>query len=176
MAQKPANKRLHSLTKNERLCNFSLKNLLFKKGNVFHLFPFTVYWKTLGINLEDVFFENSVTIFEAASDIKNPQNPSFPFKKIPANGHFYHSAKVLCGVSSKTHRSAVVRNHLKRLIREAYRKNKVPFYTFLDQNHLLCLIGFIYTGKQPLTSHEIEEKIIVSLQKIERKITEQENL
>jgi ribonuclease P protein component len=176
MAQLPADKKLHSLGKNERLCNFTLKNVLFRKGNLFHLFPFTVYWKTLEAPLEEIILQKSVTIFEGTPGKKDIQNPSFPYKKIPANARFNSPAKILCGVSSKVHKSAVVRNHLKRLMREAYRKNKAPFYSFLDQNNLLCMVGFIYTAKPAIPGNEIEEKIIVSLQKIERKITEQENI
>ncbi len=73
------------------------------------------------------------------------------------------------------HKSAVVRNNLKRLTKESYRQNKVAFYSFLETTNTHCLPALIYTAKPMLTYAEIEEKIIVSLQKIQQKIIEQQN-
>jgi ribonuclease P protein component len=167
-------KKLHSISKSERLCNFTFKNILFDKGNVINAYPLKVFWTTLDINLEPVFFSKSITEYqgvpEALSVWKTRQNPSFPQKKIPANAFFTHPAKVMFGVSKKVQKKATDRNHLKRLIKEAYRQNKAPMYTFLDQMNQWCLIAIIYTAKPIVSYHEIEAKIIVSLQKIEQQI------
>lgn len=178
MANTAANKKLHGFSKSERLCNFSLKELLFAHGDSFHCYPFKIYWKTIDPNLEKIFFRESVTIFEAPDsplpDWKKVQNPSFGHKKIPENAFFTHPAQCLIGVPAKIHRKAVVRNHLKRRTREAYRKNKNPLYTFVQGIDGFLLVAFIYTARPILTTKEIEQKIIVSLQKLQENILHQQ--
>ncbi len=167
---------MHSFSKGERLCNFTLKNLLFSQGNTFYEYPFKIYWKIVPSDLESVFWNESVTTYSkkpADGHWKRAQNPSFPHKTIPANAFFPFPAQVLIAVPAKIHRKAVVRNHLKRIIREAYRQNKAGLYTFLQSKQIQCLCAIVYTGKSVLAYGEMESKIIVSLQKIERKIIEQ---
>lgn len=178
MANQQANKKLHGFSKSERLCNFTFKKLLFNQGETFQQYPFKIFWKTLDFNLEKIFFSKSVTQYSVLMEMDehtgNDQNPSFPHKIIPRNALFSHPAQCLVGVSTKAHKSAAMRNHLKRLMRESYRQNKAPFYSFLTNSNKLCLVGIIYTAGQPMEYQEIESKIIVSLQKIEKKITEQQ--
>ncbi len=178
MAEHTSKKKLHSFSKNERLCNFSLKKLLFEQGNQFSEYPFRVFWKVIDTNLEEVFFSKSPESYlgnkESQNDLLKTQNPSFPFKKIPANAVFTSPAKCLTGVSSKVHKSAVQRNKIKRLIKEAYRHNKQSFYSFLNGQKCFCMIGIIYTAKPVLPYRDIEAKIVVSLQKVVQKISEQQ--
>ncbi len=175
MASQQANKKLHGFSKSERLCNFTLKNLLFTQGESFQQYPFKIFWKPLDPNLENILFSKSVTEYSVVEQHapKNAQNPSHPHKKIPRNALFSHPVQCLIGVSSKAHKSAVMRNHLKRLIRESYRQNNASFYSFVKDSNKLCLLGIIYTSGQPIAYRDIESKIIVSLQKIQQKITEQ---
>lgn len=177
MANQQANKKLHGFSKSERLCNFTFKKLLFSQGQSFQQYPFKIFWKTLDFNLEKIFFSRSVIQYAvpAGKHTAHAQNPSFPHKIIPRNALFSHPAQCLVGVSAKAHKSAAMRNHLKRLIRESYRQNKAPFYSFLTNNNKLCLVAIIYTAGQPMEYQDIESKIIVSLQKIQNKITEQQN-
>ncbi len=177
MANQQANKKLHGFSKSERLCNFTLKKMLFNQGESFQQYPFKVFWKILDPNLEKVFFGKSLTQYSglATNQVLRGQNPSFPQRKIPHNAIFSHPAQCLVGVSAKAHKSAAMRNRLKRLIRESYRQNKAPFYSFLTNSRIFCLVGIIYTSGQPLRYQDIESKIIVSLQKIEKKITEQQS-
>lgn len=172
MAKNHSSNKLHALTKNERLCNFTLKQLLFNEGEQFGQFPLRIYWKLIDPNLEQIFFNQSVTTIEPQepATIFKQQNPSFPHKIIPANALFHTPAKCLIGVSGKAHSTAVARNHLKRLLREGYRQNKHDFYSFLQQINSFCILGIIYTGKPQLSYQELETKIIVSLQKIQEKI------
>ncbi|MFW6227497.1 MAG: ribonuclease P protein component [Bacteroidota bacterium] len=176
MAIPKASKKLYGFSKSERLCNFTLKRTLFNQGETFFHYPFKIFWKVIDPNLENLFFKKSVTTFSTATPEKTlyPQNPSYPHKKVPRNALFSHPAQCLVGVSAKTHKSAVMRIHLKRLIRESYRQNKAPFYSFLRNNNQLCLLAIIYTSGEALEYRDIESKIIVSLQKIQKKITEQE--
>jgi ribonuclease P protein component len=178
MAEHTSKQKLHSFSKSERLCNFTLKKILFEQGEHFGEPPFRIFWKIIGPNLENLFFPESPLSYignkEMQSDILKVQNPSFPFKKIPVNAVFYQPAKCLTGVSSKIHKSAVQRNKIKRLIKEAYRNNKQNFYSFLNERNYFCIIGIIYTVKPVLPYREIEAKIVVSLQKIVQKISEQQ--
>jgi len=178
MANIAASKKLHGFSKNERLCNFSFKELLFSSGDSFQSYPFKIYWKTVDHNLEKIFFPQSVTLFESPDSPlpqwKKIQNPSFGYKKIPENAFFTHPAQCLIGVPAKIHRKAVVRNHLKRHIREAYRKNKNLLYSFVQGIDARLLVAFIYTAKPILSSQEIEQKIIVSLQKLQEHILNQQ--
>ncbi len=178
MAEHSSKQKLHSFSKDERLCNFTLKKILFNQGEQFGEYPFRVYWKVINPNLEEVFFRESLVSFLGDKEIRNDflktQNPSFPFKKIPANAVFKSPAKCLTGVSSKVHKSAVQRNKIKRLIKEGYRNNKQTFYSFLNERNCLCIIGFIYTAKTLMPLRDLEAKIVVSLQKIVEKISEQQ--
>jgi len=166
----------YQLSKNERLCNFSLKKHLFRHGNVLYAHPLKVFWITTDPCVENFFFKNSIQLYSsysAKSDTPHnfkTQNPSFPFKKIPSNAWFLFPAKILFGASSKIHSSACERNRIKRLMKEAYRQNKDDFYPFLNQQNLFCIAAFIYTGKQVVSYSELEPKIIVSLQNIRKLI------
>jgi ribonuclease P protein component len=173
-------KKLHGFSKNERLCNFTLKKLVFDQGHTFSSYPFHIYWKLLDMNLESLFFSSSVTDIEPDSKkniiIRQLQNPSWPHKQIPANALFQFPAKCLIGVSKKSHRKAVTRNHLRRLTKEAYRKHKHELYSFLQQTNQFCLVSIIYTAKTCYEHHEIEKKIIVSLQKLQQEIRNKRNI
>ncbi len=178
MAEHTSKQKLHSFSKDERLCNFTLKKILFEQGNQFAEHPFRIFWKTIDTNLEILFFQKNPLLYhgnkDLQSDLIKTQNPSFPFKKVPANALFTSPAKCLAGVSSKVHKSAVQRNNIKRLIKETYRHNKQSFYSFLNEQNCFCIIGIIYTAKSVLPYRDIEAKIIVSLQKIVHKISEQQ--
>jgi ribonuclease P protein component len=168
-------RKLHGFSKSERLCNFTYKKLVFEQGSVFNSFPLQFYWKVLNRDVESFFFMNNETLYQGNVTDDKPflkqQNPSWPFKCIPENAFFHLPVKCLIGVSKKSHRDAVDRNHLKRLIRESYRKNKIDFYKFLEKEQIFCLLAIIYTGKPMLGYHEVEKKIIVSLQKIQKEIS-----
>jgi ribonuclease P protein component len=85
---------------------------------------------------------------------------------IPEKKLFVFPAKCMVSVSSRRFKKAVDRNLIKRRFREAYRKNKSEFYSFLDQKGYNCLLAFMYTGKQIATFAEMDSKIAVSLQKL----------
>ena len=77
-----------------------------------------------------------------------------------------YPAKILIGVSRKNFRKAVERNRLKRLIREAYRKNKYLLYQYLEDRHSSCNFSVIYIGKAEEDYSVIEKKIIILLQRL----------
>lgn len=76
--------------------------------------------------------------------------------------------QVLFSVPKKKFKSAVQRNRIKRRMREAYRKNKHLLYQHLSKTEKKLALGFIYTSPAESDYHEIEQKIILSLQYLVR--------
>ncbi|MBS4014201.1 MAG: ribonuclease P protein component [Bacteroidetes bacterium] len=164
---------MQTFKKSERLCNFNLKSILFEKGNSFFSYPFKIQWLIIQNPIEKYILNNHIqqyTVSDNVTKIIQQQNPSFPHKKIPQNAFFYYPAKCLISVSAKKFKNATDRNYIKRIIKEAYRKNKSSFYSLLNEKEMFCLIGIIYTGKAVPGHEEIEKKIILSLQELEKLI------
>jgi ribonuclease P protein component len=96
----------------------------------------------------------------------------YPFKVnwLPGAEEGRYPARVLISVSRKNFRKASQRNHLKRLIREAYRRNKPVLHNVLREKKLHCDFSLVYIGKEALTYSQLEEKIIKLLQRLIREI------
>jgi len=60
-----------------------------------------------------------------------------------------YPVQVLFTISSKRFKSAVVRNRIKRKIKESYRMRKSALYAELNKQNRNLLISIIYTGKDP---------------------------
>ncbi len=132
-----------------------------------------VYWYVFSKN--DFLYKNSPSTFAAAPLENNKPG----FKKIhydisgnvlPQSAVFIFPAKAIFTVSKKNVKNASDRNHIKRLVKEAYRKNKSSFYSFLKEKGLLCLVAFNYIGTQPPKQENIEKHLVVSLQNIIKEI------
>lgn len=81
---------------------------------------------------------------------------------------------VLISIPKKRIKSAVKRNRLKRLVREAYRLNKTFFNTALQENHRLE-VAFVYV-KDELTDYAtIEKAVIKALGNITQQLINREN-
>ncbi|MCB2219965.1 MAG: ribonuclease P protein component [Bacteroidetes bacterium] len=76
--------------------------------------------------------------------------------------------QVLISVSRRKFKRAVDRNLLKRRMREAYRRNKQPFIESLAKGGRQCALGLIYNGSELADFNEIEEKIILVLQRLQK--------
>lgn len=76
--------------------------------------------------------------------------------------------QVLISVSRRKFKRAVDRNLLKRRMREAYRRNKQPFIESLAKEGRQCALGLIYNGSELADFNEIEEKIILVLQRLQK--------
>jgi ribonuclease P protein component len=76
--------------------------------------------------------------------------------------------KVLISVPKRLFKRAVDRNRIKRLIREAYRKNKVDLYDKLGATKVNIVL--IYTSKTIPNYIETEALVIGLLQKLSNKI------
>lgn len=77
-----------------------------------------------------------------------------------------YPAKILISISKKHFQNAVDRNRIKRLIREAYRKNKNILYAFLKGHNKQCIFCILYQSKELMTYSTIESKIILILQRL----------
>ena len=68
--------------------------------------------------------------------------------------------QVLITVPKKQFKSAVLRNRLKRRIREAYRLNKAPLLTALIRGQKNMQIALVYLGNEVLEYREIDESVV----------------
>ena len=97
-------------------------------------------------------------------------------KELFADGSFFHirplqfkvlqkvslaQSQILIAVPKRQHKRAVVRNLVKRRIREAYRLNK-----HLIKESPSYLIAIIYLSPEVLSFAEIEQKLIKGLQRL----------
>jgi len=95
----------------------------------------------------------------------------YPFKviyvKYPETKEF--PVEVMVSVSKRKIKSAVKRNRIKRLIREAYRKNKQIIWEKQNDNVTL-LVAFIYVADNVMDYKDVEKKIILILQRLKEKL------
>lgn len=76
------------------------------------------------------------------------------------------------GVSAKNFKSAVDRNRIKRLTKEAYRLQKLSLQEKVKQLNKAVTIFFVYTGKELPDFILAKEKVAVVLKKLELIIDE----
>jgi len=77
-----------------------------------------------------------------------------------------YPARILLSVSKKNFRKAVERNHIKRLCREAFRKNKHLLYDYLNERAISCNFSLVYIGRKQEDYSVVEKKIIASLKRL----------
>ncbi len=70
------------------------------------------------------------------------------------------------GVSAKNYKRAVDRNRIKRLIREAYRLQKIELQENLEKKKLQLSVFFIYIGKELPDFNTVKVKVNVALKKL----------
>ncbi|MCE9537615.1 MAG: ribonuclease P protein component [Bacteroidetes bacterium] len=73
-------------------------------------------------------------------------------------------AKIVISIPKRLFKRAVDRNRLKRLTREAYRKNKHLLYDNIENEKIHLM--FIFTSKTIIEYKEMEEKVISILQRL----------
>ncbi|HRS53308.1 MAG TPA: ribonuclease P protein component [Bacteroidales bacterium] len=83
--------------------------------------------------------------------------------------------KIMIIVPKKNIKKAVKRNLIKRRIKEAYRKNKYLIIDYLSSYHLNCVAAFIYNDNNILKYQEIENKIILLLQRLKKEFEQDTN-
>lgn len=81
-----------------------------------------------------------------------------------------HPVLHMISVSKRNIRTAVGRNHVKRLFREAYRQHKHPLTQLLTEKNMHISLVFIFVGKADIKYDFMEEKIKVAIQTLSEKI------
>lgn len=74
--------------------------------------------------------------------------------------------RILFAVPKRTFKRAVMRNRIRRQLREAFRLNKHKLYERLEAKGKKLQVMVIYTHREALTSAEIRGKIILTLQRL----------
>jgi ribonuclease P protein component len=124
--------------------------------------------KTFGKN-EKLKSQKLITqLFEEGKSISN-----FPLKLIympVKNKEVFIQAGVT--VSKRIFKSAVQRNRIKRLLREAYRLNKALVFNNTDDNFAFL---FLYLGKDMPTFEHLDQKMKLVLNKFKVHIDEKNN-
>lgn len=82
---------------------------------------------------------------------------------------------IMVSVSKKKFKRAVKRNRIKRLVKEAYRLNKTPFYTICDKHNTGLDIAFLYLKNELSDYAEIEKAVLKTTALLEAKLIEADN-
>lgn len=75
-------------------------------------------------------------------------------------------AQIMFTVPKKSFKKSTDRNRIKRLMREAYRMNKSQIYEPLSSKGVYVIVAFIYTGNRLPEWKDINDKIILTLQRL----------
>lgn len=105
---------------------------------------------------------NSKKMIEQLFAGGNKSFPAFPLRVVymptePAAGE--PAVSMMASVSKKRFKRAVLRNRVKRQIREAYRKNKSILTDVLDAQGKRMILAFIWLDNNLRDSAEIEAKM-----------------
>lgn len=73
-------------------------------------------------------------------------------------------------VSSRNFKKAVERNRVKRILREAYRLQKLPLQHALEEQKCSIALFFIYSGRELPVYAEVYKKMGIILQKLQTDI------
>ncbi|UKM65524.1 ribonuclease P protein component [Flavobacteriaceae bacterium GSB9] len=78
-------------------------------------------------------------------------------------------AKTGVSVSKRNFKTAVDRNHIKRLLREVYRLNKAEYFNNLKTQHAFMIL---YIGKDKPTFAQVESKMTLLFSKFLSKLSD----
>lgn len=70
------------------------------------------------------------------------------------------------GTSSRNFKNATDRNRIKRLLREAYRLNKLPLHNFLQEQEKNVAVFFLYIDKTLPQQNILQQKMPLVLDKL----------
>lgn len=78
--------------------------------------------------------------------------------------------KYLISVSKRKIKTAVKRNHIKRLFRESYRTQKHELFKKLNNGNKQILLAFVFVGKENINFDQMKEKTNTAIQQIIQKL------
>lgn len=77
------------------------------------------------------------------------------------------------GVNSRTFKKAVQRNRIKRLLREAYRLNKLPLQQYLAAEKKQAVVFFLYVDKALPEKNILQTKMPAIIRELIKRLSEQ---
>lgn len=125
---------------------------LFAKGQSMNAFPIKLIY--------------TVEMAETLSELV--PNPPFNMDEIKLKGQLQTGV----GAPSRTFRKAVMRNRVKRLLREGYRLEKPTFLSSASLQGKRVNLFFLYTDATVLSQQEIQEKIKQLLNRLSEKLNQ----
>ena len=92
----------------------------------------------------------------------------YPYRVIylPRHDESQPTVRVLVSVSKKRFHHAVKRNRVKRLMREAWRKNKAPLYEICQKDNISLDVALVYTATVIHSYEEMKKKTRKAVQEI----------
>lgn len=75
------------------------------------------------------------------------------------------------GTSSRNFKNATDRNRIKRLLREAYRLNKLPLHNFLQEQEKHVAVFFLYIDKTLPQQNILQQKMPLVLDKLMKNLS-----
>ncbi len=87
-----------------------------------------------------------------------------------ANTHLSDPLQAGMGVSKRHFKKAVHRNRIKRLLREAYRLQKLPLQEALANNPAELRVFFIFTGKELPLFEFVQQQIAAALKRLHKEV------
>jgi ribonuclease P protein component len=105
-------------------------------------------------------------IFEEGKSVK--EYPIFLFYQKATSEEI--PMRIGFSVSKRNFKSAVDRNRVKRLMREAYRLNKSSLVDVLKSESKYMNAMFVYSANRILPLEEIEKRVIKILSKLEKRL------
>jgi ribonuclease P protein component len=105
---------------------------------------------------------------------KNFPLPPFRIHYATHSGEGAIQSPVQFGVTVGTRyfKKAVDRNRIKRLVREAYRLQKLPLNKLLEEKRIQLSVFFVYAAKDLPEFNFIKEKVALVLKKLEKLVNE----
>lgn len=142
----------NTFTKAERLCSQAAIDWLFDgKGTSFSVFPLRIVYKAVA---------------DGNAPADGNESPDTP-TPLP---------QLLISVPKKKLHHAVERNRIKRLLREAYRKQKGDLIALAAQQHLAVVMAFIYVSDTVVTAAEAEASVSTALSRIVKSLQHEPSL
>lgn len=128
-----------TFSKQERLCSEKILARLYESGFVISKYPLRM--NVLLLTEEE---------FNQLLTLGSPSGTKY-------QGVVDLRAQISINASKKRLKRAVIRNRMKRILREIYRHKKHQIYSDLSQVQQFAAIGLIYVGNSEMTYWEVEK-------------------